>query len=65
MSSEFRDAIGWAAFGDPIGDDGPRCICGLEVAVPHRECMALLTPAQRRAFERTSVIDWVMGDDDE
>lgn len=29
-----------------------RCICGQEVAVPHKECMALLTPKQRRDFDR-------------
>jgi hypothetical protein len=26
--------------------DLPRCICGEEVAVPHKECMAMLTPRQ-------------------
>lgn len=28
----------------------PRCICGDEVAVYHKECLALLTEKQRRAL---------------
>jgi hypothetical protein len=32
--------------------DGPKCICGEGVSVPHQECMALLTPRQRRNYSK-------------
>lgn len=31
---------------------GMRCICGQFTAVPHQECMSLLTPRQRENFNR-------------
>lgn len=31
----------------------PRCICGQEVAVPHKECMGLLTDEEEREFRAT------------
>lgn len=83
--SEFRDAIGWAAFGDPIGDDDgaeAREAIGNDVlAMP--EMQAIRSALGQSGWEGVeecgiteresllamglpeSVIDWVMGDDDE
>jgi hypothetical protein len=36
----------------PDSDWECRCVCGDLVAVPHKECMALLTKRQRQAFLR-------------
>jgi len=36
--------------------DFMRCICGDEVACPHAECMALLTPEQRRQWNKTGQV---------
>ena len=36
--------------------EGPVCICGEGVAVPHTECMALLSDAQRRRYNRSEPV---------
>lgn len=36
--------------GRSVSGEMPRCVCGDEVAVPHGECVTLLSPAQRENF---------------
>lgn len=36
--------------------EGPTCICGQQVAAYHKECLALLTPQERRNLKETGRI---------
>ena len=46
-------------------DSFMECICGQEVAVPHADCMALLTEEQRRSFTRGRLLENIEDEDDE